>query len=74
MRQILFAFSVPKTIVIDNEKSLNSASIQFMIEDQLGINIFKTPPYASKVNGQVERFHSTLSEIMRCLQTERTPR
>ncbi|XP_036348053.1 uncharacterized protein LOC118757450 [Rhagoletis pomonella] len=74
LREIIFSFGVPKTIVIDNEKSLNSASIQFMVEDQLGIEIFKTPPYASTVNGQVERFHSTLSEIMRCLKTEQTHR
>lgn len=74
LREIIFSFGVPKTIVIDNEKSLNSASIQFMVEDQLGIEVFKTPPYTSTVNGQVERFHSTLSEIMRCLKTEQTHR
>lgn len=45
-----------------------------MLQDQLSIEIFKTPPYKSSVNGQVERFHSTLSEIMRCLKTEKTHR
>lgn len=70
LREILFFFGVPKSVVIDNERSLNSASIVFMMEDQLKINIFRTPSYRSEANGQVERFHSTLSEIMRCLKTD----
>lgn len=70
LRDLLFFFSVPEIIVIDNEKSLNSASITSMMEDELKIKIFKTPPYKSEVNGQIERFHSTLSEIMRCLKTD----
>lgn len=72
LRKLVFLFGVPKIIVFDNEKSFNSASITFMLQDQLGIEIYKAPPYASTVNGQVERFHSTLTEIMRCLKTERT--
>lgn len=71
LRKILFSFGIPKAIVIDNEKTLNSASIVFMIRDQLGIEIFKSPPYKSSVNGQIERFHSTLSEIMRCLKKQK---
>lgn len=74
LRKILFGFGVPRMVVVDNEKSLNSDSILFMLEDQLNIKVFKTPPYKSTVNGQVERFHSTLSEIMRCLKTEKTHR
>lgn len=41
-----------------------------MMEDELRIKVFKTPPYKSEINGQIERFHSTLSEIMRCLKTD----
>lgn len=41
-----------------------------MLENQYNIKIFKIPPYSSSVNGQIERFHSTLSELMRCLKTE----
>lgn len=67
LRDIIFYFGVPKLIVIDNEPSLNSASIKFMLRDELGIEIYTTPPYRSQANGQVERFHSTLIEIMRCL-------
>lgn len=71
LRELLFQFGVPESVVIDNETSFNSASIKFMLEDILKIKIFKTPPYTSSVNGQVERFHSTMTEIMRCLKSER---
>ncbi|KNC22940.1 Retrovirus-related Pol polyprotein from transposon gypsy [Lucilia cuprina] len=65
--ELLTSFGTPENVVIDNEKSLNSASITFMLENQLGIKIYKTPPYTSTVNGQIERFHSTLTEIMRLM-------
>jgi hypothetical protein len=70
LSDILFYYGIPECVVIDNEKSLNSAAIRGMMEDQLKIKIFVTPPYKSEVNGQVERFHSTLTEIMRCLKAE----
>jgi Reverse transcriptase (RNA-dependent DNA polymerase)/RNase H-like domain found in reverse transcriptase/Integrase zinc binding domain len=70
LREILFYFGGPEIVVIDNEKSLNSNSVKFMMESELKIKVFTTPPYKSEVNGQVERFHSTLSEIMRCLKAE----
>lgn len=71
LQELLISFGTPENIVIDNEKSLNSSVITFMLEDQLGIKIYRTPPYTSTVNGQVERFHSTLTEIMRCLNAEK---
>lgn len=74
LRDILFFFNVPEVVVIDNEKSLNSASITSMMEDGLRIQIFRAPPYKSEVNGQIERFHSTLTEIMRCLKADRVER
>lgn len=70
LRDILF-FLLPETIIFDNEKSFSSISLNHMIENELGIKIYRTPPYTSCSNGQVERFHSTLQEIMRCLKTER---
>lgn len=70
--ELLFQLGVPKAIVIDNETSLNSASISFMLEDTLGIQIYKTPPNKSSVNGQIEHFHSTLTELMLCLKVERS--
>lgn len=70
LRGLILAFGVPQTVVMDNEKSLGSSSITFMLENMFGITVFKAPPYASCVNGQVERFHSTLSELIRCLKTD----
>jgi len=49
---------------------LNSASIKFLLQDKLGIKVFSTPPYSSTSNGQIERVHSTLSEIMTCLRKD----
>lgn len=74
LRELLFSYGVPKYVVMDNEPSLNSASISFMMKDDLGINVFTTPSYRSEANGQVERFHSTLAEIMRCLKNDGTSR
>ncbi|GBO99878.1 Retrovirus-related Pol polyprotein from transposon gypsy [Eumeta japonica] len=71
LREIIVALGPPERVVIDNEKSLGSAPIKHMLENQFGIKIFKAPPYISTVNGQIERFHSTLSEIMRCVKAEK---
>lgn len=70
LREILLSFGMPEIVVMDNEKSFNSAAIVFMLENQYNVKIFKIPPYASSVNGQIERFHSTLTEIMKCLKSE----
>lgn len=72
LRELITSLGFPKQIVVDNEKSLAAASIKFMLEDQYGIEIYKAPPYVSTTNGQVERFHSTLNEIMRCIKAENT--
>jgi len=53
LRDIVFYYGVSKPIVMDNEKSLNSASIKFLLTEQLGIELYKAPPYKSTVNGQV---------------------
>lgn len=71
LRDILMYFGIPKKIVIDNEKSLGSSPILHMLQNQYNIEIFKAPPYTSTVNGQVERWHSTLSEIIRCVKAEK---
>ena len=71
LREVLMYFGVPESIVIDNEKALNSQSILFMLEDQMNIKVHRTLPDHSTSNGKIERFDSTLAEIMRCLNTER---
>lgn len=73
LREILLAFGMPEIVVMDNERSFNSSAIVFMLENQYNVKIFKVPPYASYVNGQIERFHSTLTEIMRCIKAENSP-
>jgi len=70
MRNPLYAIFYFISVVIDNEKSLNSNSITFMMKDQQGILVYTAPPYKCSVNGQIERFHSTLSEIMICLKSD----
>lgn len=70
LSEILLSFGMPEIVITDNEKSFNSNAIIFMLENQYNVKVFKIPPYSSSVNGQIERFHSTLSEIMRCLTAE----
>lgn len=70
LREMLLSFGMPELIVMDNEKSFNSTAIIFMLENQYNVKVFKIPPYSSSVNGQIERFHSTLSEVMLCLKAE----
>jgi len=59
---------------MNNEKSQNSESLRYMLIDQLGMEIYTTPANKGTVNGQIKRFHSTLSEIMRCLKRNTTHR
>lgn len=70
LREIILYFGVPKNIVFDNEKAFSSQPIKFMLENEFNINTFIAPPYKSEINGQIERFHSTIAEIMRCLKQE----
>jgi len=41
-----------------------------MLLNHFNITISNAPPLHSTSNGQVERFHSTLAEIARCLKLE----
>lgn len=63
--ELLYDWDIPSTIIIDNERSFCSEVIEQQIKN-LGIKIFKTPVYHSETNGQIERVHSTLREILRC--------
>lgn len=67
--KILHYFTAPKMLVTDNETSFLSPLIRDFLE-RLGIKIYLTPSQRSEVNGQVERLHSTLIEIYRCLRAE----
>lgn len=64
---LMISFGIQKLVVIDNEKLLNSASISFLLKDQLGIDVFTISPYSRAVNGQ-----TIPSKIMRCLKPDNT--
>lgn len=68
--QILNFYPNARTIVCDNEKSFNSQSIKSLLQNGFNVQIFSVPPAHSTSNGQVERLHSTLSEIARCQKRE----
>lgn len=67
---ILNLFHNTRTLVCDNEKAFCSETIKTLIRNQFNVELFTIPPAHSVSNGQVERFHSTLSEIARCIKVE----
>lgn len=67
--KIIQYFTAPKILVTDNESSFLSPIIINFLK-LLGIKLYHTPVHRSEVNGQVERFHSTILEIYRCLRAE----
>lgn len=65
--QILNQFNNTKLIVSDNEGAFESAAIKTILRNNFNIDQFFVPTLHSVSNGQVERFHSTLSELARCI-------
>lgn len=57
----------PELIVSDNEPAIKSIEVRGLMED-LGVQMYFTPANHSETNGIVERFHSTLAEIFRCIK------
>lgn len=55
---------IPSIVVTDNEKTFLSPDIRGIMLD-LNIRAYVTPSNKSEVNGQVERFHSTITEMYR---------
>lgn len=70
--QLLNMFCNTRTIFCDNEKSLNSHTIKATLRNHFVIEIANAPPLHSTLNGQVERFQSTLTEISRCLKLDKS--
>lgn len=71
MWKTLTSHVVPESIVIDNERGLQSPNIRGWMID-LRIQVYLTPIHKSEVNGVVERFHSTIIELYR-IQKQTTP-
>nr|ABI48306.1 pol protein [Drosophila melanogaster] len=69
--QIINLFPNIKTVYCDNEPAFNSETVTSMLKNSFGIDIVNAPPLHSSSNGQVERFHSTLAEIARCLKLDK---
>jgi len=65
---VLNLFHNTTTVVRDNEKAFCSETIKTLLMNQFGVKLFTIPPAHSVSNGQVERFHSTLTEIARCIK------
>lgn len=53
----------------DNEVALKSIELRSLLQ-RLDVETYYTPSDHSEVNGIVERFHSTLSEIFRCIRSK----
>ncbi|KAH8340342.1 hypothetical protein KR074_002460 [Drosophila pseudoananassae] len=69
--QLVNFYPNTKTIYCDNEASFNSETITSLLRNQYSIDVVNAPPLHSSSNGQVERFHSTLAEIARCLKIDK---
>jgi transposase InsO family protein len=65
LADIVFKYRKPKTVVLDNEPSFQSNVIRIFFRN-LDINLHFIPAGHSESNGQIERVHSTMVEIIRC--------
>lgn len=57
-------YGTPKLMVSDNEPAIKSIEVRSLLYN-LNVQQYFTPSNHSQVNGIVERFHSTISEIYR---------
>jgi len=69
--QLMNVFPKVKAIYCDNEPSLKSQTIVAMLGNYFDVSISNAPPLHSASNAQLERFHSTLIELARCLKIEK---
>lgn len=69
--QLVNFYHKTRTIYCDNEASFNSETITSLLKNQYSIDVINAPPLHSSSSGQVERLHSTLAEIARCLKIDK---
>jgi len=67
--EILQQFPLAKTLMMDNEPGFSSTQFKSFAQ-RCGINLYFADPRHSTSNGQIERAHSTLTEIARCIKDE----
>lgn len=67
--KIFTSYPQPQLLVSDNESALKSIEIRGFLES-LKIDTYYTPSNRSEMNGIVERFHSTIAEIYRCMKSK----
>jgi len=61
----------PKPSTATMNHQLRSQTVVARLENHFGVSISNAPPLHSVSNGQVERFHSTLIELARCLKIDK---
>lgn len=67
--EILQSFPDTKIMTLDNEPSLSTPQFKSLM-DRMNIQLYYCDPHHSTTNGQVERVHSTIIEIGRCIREE----
>ncbi len=67
--ELLQHYPLAKIIMTDNEPSFTSTQFTSFIR-RSGLVIHFADPRDSTSNGQIERAHSTLTEIARCIKDE----
>lgn len=65
--KIFQVHGAPKLLICDNEPALKSIEIRSLLQN-LGTDIHYVPANHSESNGTVERFHSTIAELFRCIK------
>lgn len=66
---VLQSFPEARKITLDNEPALATPQFKSLMQ-RLRIELYYCTPRHSVTNGQVERVHSTLTEIARCIKEE----
>jgi hypothetical protein len=67
--KLFSTYGTPGLIVCDNEPALRSSEIRGLANN-LNVQIHFVPANHSESNGLVERFHSTVAEIFRCIKSQ----
>uniref|UniRef100_A0A0K8W058 RNA-directed DNA polymerase n=1 Tax=Bactrocera latifrons TaxID=174628 RepID=A0A0K8W058_BACLA len=67
--ELLQTFTDVKQITLDNEPSFTTPTFKSLMQ-RLNIEIYFCDPRHSTTSGQVERVHSTIIEIARCIKEE----